>query len=360
MKKSLLKISIALLFGATLASCVEKPEETLIWNDPPTAADTLYQNPLFEPDLADPSIVRAADGWFYAYGTENNWSAGIHRIVPIIKSKNLTKWQYVADAFVERPSWKTQGGVWAPDVTFVNNKYYMYYSVSTWGDSNPGIGLAISDLPYGPFVDQGKVLDSQSSGVANSIDPFFIQTGTGRNKKSYLFWGSFQGIYGTELSADLKTPVGTKFKIAGGAFEATYIHEHNGKFYFFGSVGSCCEGADSKYHVCVAFAADIKGPYLDQMGNSILEPGREATTLISGSRDWGWVGPGHNAEIVTDDRGNDFFIYHAIDVKNPILAGGATRRPLMMDRIKWVNEWPTIEGGKPSKTLQPAPYFSKQ
>ena len=360
MKKSFLTISIIFLLAAISCSCKTEETQQLVWNDPPTAADTLYQNPLFEPDLADPTVVRAPDGWFYAYGTENDWSAGIHRIVPIIKSKNLKKWEYVTDAFATKPTWKSAGGIWAPDVTFVNSKYYMYYSFSTWGDNNAGIGLAISDLPYGPFVDQGKVFDSQSIGVANSIDPFFIQTGTGRNKKSYLFWGSFQGIYGTELSADFKSAVGTKFKIAGNAFEATYILEKNGKFYFFASSGSCCEGADSQYHVTVSVASDIKGPYLDQAGNPILTNGREGTLFLSGNRDWGWVGPGHNAEVVTDDRGNDFFIYHAIDVKNPLLPGGATRRPLMMEPIKWLNEWPSIQDGKPSTTQQVAPYFEKK
>ncbi len=359
MKKSIFILSIILLVGIVSWSCKPTEPEILIWNDTPTTADTLYQNPVFEPDLADPSIVRAADGWFYAYGTENSWSAGINRMVPIIKSKNMTKWEYVTDAFATKPTWKTSGGIWAPDVTFVNSKYYMYYSMSTWGDSNAGIGLAISDLPYGPFVDQGKVFDSKSIGVSNSIDPFFIQTGVGRNKKSYLFWGSFQGIYGTELSADFKTTVGTKFKIAGNAHEATYILERNGKFYFFGSTGSCCEGADSQYHVTVAMATDIKGPYVNQLGKGILTDGQEGTLFLSGNREWGWVGPGHNAEIMTDDRGNDFFVYHSIEVKNPLLPGGATRRPLLIDKIKWLNEWPFIEGGKPSKTKQIAPYFKK-
>lgn len=74
-------------------------EEDLYWNDPPTTADTVYQNPVFEPDLADPSVIRAADGWFYAYGTQNHWASGINRITPIVRSRNLVKWEYVADAF---------------------------------------------------------------------------------------------------------------------------------------------------------------------------------------------------------------------------------------------------------------------
>ena len=35
-----------------------------------------YHNPVFEPILADPTIVKADDGWFYAYGTQDNWGDG--------------------------------------------------------------------------------------------------------------------------------------------------------------------------------------------------------------------------------------------------------------------------------------------
>lgn len=314
-----------------------------------------YKNPVFEPDLADPTVIRASDGWFYAYGTENTWNNGVHHIVPIIKSQDLTQWQFVADAFVSRPEWKSEGGIWAPDVTFINGKYCMYYSISTWGDSNPGIGLAISEQPNGPFTDQGKVFDSQSIGVKNSIDPFFIRTGTGSSLKNFLFWGSFNGIYGIELASDFKSPVGDKFKIAGNAFEAPYIYEKEGKFYFFGSTGSCCEGADSKYKVCIAIATDIKGPYLDKTAVSILIDGQTGSAFLRGDRSTGWVGPGHNSKIVTDDAGNDYFLYHAIDLSNPYLPGGATRRPLLLDKINWVNGWPEINGGLPGNSIQISP-----
>lgn len=314
-----------------------------------------YKNPVFEPDFADPTIIKAANGWFYGYATENTWTDGVHHVVPVIKSKNLTQWEYVADAFKVRPSWKNAGGIWAPDVTVVNGQYYMFYSYSTWGDKNPGIGLAIADKPEGPFKDQGKLFDSESIGVYNSIDPFLFQTGKGANRKSYLFWGSFFGIYGIELSADLKSTVGSKFKIAGNAFEASYIKEKKGKFYFFGSVGSCCDGANSQYRVCVAVSTNVKGPYKDKNGAEIINDGTEGTLLISGNKSAGWVGPGHNSKIITDDAGNDYFLYHAIDVSNPHLAGGATRRPLMMEPLIWVNGWPEIKTGYPNINPQKSP-----
>jgi len=317
-----------------------------------------YQNPVFEPDVADPTVIRGGDGWFYAYGTENTWTDGVHHLIPVIKSKNLIQWQFVKDAFTTRPTWKSEGGIWAPDVSYVNGRYYMFYSVSTWGDSNPGIGLAISNYPAGPFIDQGKVFDSNSIGVSNSIDPFFIQTGSDTTLKSYLFWGSFNGIYGIELATNFKTTVGNKFKIAGNAFEAAYIREKDGKFYFFGSSGSCCDGVNSQYQVNVAVASDIKGPYVDKNGNAILNDGQFGSTFLSGSQSAGWVGPGHNSKIVTDDAGSDYFLYHAIDVSKPLLPGGATRRPLMMDKITWLNGWPVIPGAVPSKGLRSAPVIT--
>ena len=87
----------------------------------------------------------------------------------------MVHWQYLCDAFTRKPDWKSEGGIWAPCINYIDNKYYLYYSYSKWGDSNPGIGLAISDHPYGPFADQGKVFDAASIGVENSIDPFYMR-----------------------------------------------------------------------------------------------------------------------------------------------------------------------------------------
>ncbi|MDR1742592.1 MAG: family 43 glycosylhydrolase [Dysgonamonadaceae bacterium] len=373
MKKILLTgfcLMPALIMIIALACDSKKDDEVLIWTDPPTAADTMYQNPIFEPDLADPTFIRATDEtgnkWFYAYGTQNTWATGINRITPIVRSKNMVKWEYLGDAFTStsKPSWHN-GGIWAPQIVQNPNDglFYLYYSNSLWGDSNPGVGVAKSQHPSGPFTDLGKVLDNQSSGVGNSIDQFFITTGTGRNKHSYLFWGSFAGIWGWEINAtDMKTLIGSKFQIAGNGFEGTYIYEKDGVFWYFGSSGSCCDGPDTKYHLTVARATDIKGPYLDKNGNDIIQNGREATPFLKGDATKGWIGPGHNAEIIKDDKGRYFMLYHAVDVNKPwlISAGGATRRPLLMDEVLWdaVTGWPYIEGGVPSNTLKVAPYFA--
>ena len=328
--------------GSGLALAVLAGISFLVFNNVFQTKGPVYQNPIFEPVIADPSIVEGEDGYYYAYGTEDNWGDGMGaRVVPIVRSVDLVEWEYAGEAFTEKPAWKEEGGIWAPDVSFFNDKYYMYYSQSTWGDANPAIGVAVADSPEGPFEDKGKLFDSKEIGVNNSIDPqlFVEEDGT-----AYLFWGSWHGIWGIELSEDGLTYTGEKFQIAGTDFEAPYIVKRDDHYYFFGSMGSCCEGQWSTYRVAVGRAETLKGPYLDKDGKDIM--GTSGTLLLEGGDRF--VGPGHNA-IITDGKGDDWIIYHAIDKDTPWIGSGTTRRPLMLDKVKWEDGWPSIEGGKPGE-----------
>ena len=316
----------------------------------------LYQNPVFRPVLADPSVIRGEDGYFYAYGTEDTWDDGTAHLVPIIRSRNLTEWEFVRDAFEVKPDWKDEGWLWAPDISFheETGKYYLYYSYSTWGDPNPGIGVATADRPDGSFTDHGVLFTSESIGVANSIDPFYFRDDDGT---PYLIWGSFHGIYGIELSADGLSTVGEKFQIADNQFEAPYIVKRGDYYYFFGSVGSCCEGAFSSYHVKIGRAESIRGPYTDRDGRDLREGG--GTTILAANavpdpEGRQFVGPGHNA-VVTDDAGGDWIVYHAIDADDPTLITGATRRPMMIDPLIWEDGWPTVHLQGPGTAPQPGP-----
>ncbi|WP_339704419.1 family 43 glycosylhydrolase [Algoriphagus aquimarinus] len=314
--------------------------------------DTLnYTNPVFEPVLADPTVVQVGDE-FFAYGTEDNWGEeGGYHLVPVIKSKDLVNWEVAGNSMANKPDWKDRGGIWAPDVTQVGEQFYMYYSFSTWGDPNPGIGLAIADKPEGPFVDQGKVFDSEEIGVANSIDPFFME----KDGKKYLIWGSFHGLYLNELAADGKKPIGDKILVAGNHLEAAYVYEKEGYYYLFGSAGTCCEGANSTYKVLVGRSEHLAGPYLDQEGKNLLDS--DSGTLVVGANksENGYAGPGHNAEIITDKAGQDWLLYHGMAKKRPKLANGTNRRVLLLDKITWINDWPSIAEREPSFNSQLSP-----
>jgi arabinan endo-1,5-alpha-L-arabinosidase len=71
-----------------------------------------------------------------------------------------------------------------------------------------------------------------------------------------------------------------------------------------------------------------------------------------------WIGPGHNS-VATDATGQDWMIYHAIDANKPYFAGSWTRRPVMLDRIDWIDGWPRLRGGAgPSHSPEAAPVMS--
>ncbi|MDQ0428612.1 arabinan endo-1,5-alpha-L-arabinosidase [Planomicrobium stackebrandtii] len=324
-----------------LAGCSQEAEQP--------AETESFANPVYEPVLADPSIIQAEDGSYYAYGTEDAWGDDSEtKLVPISRSTNLIDWEFVGEAFEEKPDWKTAGDLWAPDIQFYNDQYMLFYSLSLWGDSNPGIGVAVAASPAGPFEDKGKLFTSEEIGVDNSIDPFFYV----EDEVPYLAWGSFHGIYGIELSQDGLTTVGEKFQLAGEDYEAPYIIERDGFYYFFGSKGSCCDGQDSTYHVAVGRSENFKGPYVDREGKTLLDNG--GTTILSSDEESKFAGPGHNS-VIKDEAGEDWLVYHAIEKADPVLWTGASRRPLMIDPIIWEDGWPAIEGGQPSEEEIPVP-----
>lgn len=293
----------------------------------------LYHNPVVNYSLPDPSVIKGEDGYFYLYATEDI------RNLPIHRSKNLVHWEFMGTAFTNqtRPNFVEGGGLWAPDINKVGDKYVLYYSMSVWGGEwTCGIGCATADNPRGPFKDRGKLFISSEINVQNSIDPFYIEDAG----KKYLFWGSFRGIYGIELADDgLSVKVGATLKqVAGTAYEGTYIYKKGNFYYLFASVGSCCEGVKSTYTTVVGRSESLFGPYRDKSAGGMLDNHHEI--LIH--KNSAFVGTGHNSEIVTDDAGSNWIFYHAVSTANP------EGRVLMLDRVEWEGGWPSVKTDSPS------------
>ena len=305
-----------------------------------------YSNPVINRNFPDPTVIKAADGYFYAYGTS--------RLTDIMKSDNLVDWTPVGTAFTPetRPDFEKGAGLWASDINYINGQYVLYYTLSKhMGWQTNGVGVAISGKPEGPFTDLGAILRANEIGVINSIDQFYMED----NGKKYIFWGSLNGIFGVELNDDgLSIKKGTeKFQIAGDAFEGTMIYKRGKYYYFFGSVGTCCEGVTSTYRLAVGRSESLFGPYLNDKGKSIMEIDGYTVIVSKNNR---FVGNGHCSEIVQDDEGNDWIFYHGYDAtdENP------RSRKLLLDQIKWDKKnWPYIEGGTPSLNAK-RPAFHKK
>ena len=299
------------------------------------------RQPVIDMSAPDPTVIRAEDGTFYLYATEDM------RNVPIFHSANLVDWKLVGTAFTDnsRPKWLPKGGIWAPDIQRVGGKYHLYYAKSVWGGEwDAGIGVAVSNNPAGPFVDRGYMFTSKQIGIQNCIDPFYIEDGG----KKYLFFGSFHGIYGVELTADgLHVKQGAKPREVAGTFmEATYIRRRGGYYYLFGSTGTCCEGARSTYRITIGRSKSLFGPYVDKTSQRLLD--NHYNILLD--KDDSVLGPGHNAGLITDDAGNDYMLYHGFKASDPD-AG----RVVWLSRIVWADGWPSMMMEKDSQKNETVP-----
>jgi arabinan endo-1,5-alpha-L-arabinosidase len=332
-----------------------------------------YQNPLpvqttnklTVESCADPSVIQAsdpADPAWYLYCTTDPLSgtdrdgAGrlIFHLIPIFKSLDLVNWTYVGDAFATRPAWVAgDAGLWAPEIEFFNNQYYLYYTASN--SSLPGggsaIGVATSNSPTGPWTDSGTpVVEPHAPPCCPNdrrwtFDPALITDETGQR---YMYYGSyFGGISARKLSADgLHTDPATQVQITiANRYEGGYVVKHEGYYYLFVSATDCCRGPLTGYSVFAGRAQNPLGPFVDRAGVSLLA-GRVGGTPVLSMNGNRWVGPGHNA-VVTDLAGQDWFFYHAIDRNDPYFAGevGFTKRPVLLDALDWVDGWPTVRAG---------------
>ncbi len=107
-------------------------------------AGNSYPNPGIvsgDTTVHDPSMIKTTSGIYYVFSTGPN--------IPMLSSTDRIHFSNVGPAFTELPSWaKTYNGgyddVWAPDISYHNSKYWLYYSVSTFGSQNSAIGLATS------------------------------------------------------------------------------------------------------------------------------------------------------------------------------------------------------------------------
>lgn len=272
--------------------------------------------------------------------------------IPIRRSKDLLNWKLALRPIVFiLPDWvheKVPGtnDAWAPDISYYNDKFHLYYSVSHFGENRSVIGLVTNktlepDSDDYEWVDEGLVMESTATDNYNCIDPNLILDADG---VPWLAFGSFwSGIKMRRLDFETGRPSEedtTLYSLAqrtvnNGAIEAPFIIRKGDFYYLFASFDFCCRGADSTYYVVVGRSENVTGPYVDRDGVEMLRGGGTQVTFPTER----WRGPGHNAILQEDDV--DYLVCHAYDAEQN---GAATLRiaPLVWD----ADGWPSISTEK--------------
>lgn len=298
----------------------------------------------------DPTAVATTN----AAGETVYYVAATGRGVKLLSSTDLIHWNRSGRVFKKRvPTWAARAvpgssAIWAPDLSYHDGLYYLYYSVSTFGSQRSVIGLAVNksmdpESDDYEWEDRGLVIESSPEETNfNAIDPALL---VDENGKWLLFWGSYwTGLKAIEIDPTTGKPksgaeiLPIAARPDGELVEAPYVIFHEGYYYLFVSWNGCCDGADSTYQVMVGRSRNALGPYVDAEGKPMLEGG--GTLVIESSERW--RGPGHNGILTTDE--GQWMVHHTYDMQNL-----NAQRILQIRPLKWTEEgWPEV--GEPVAT----------
>jgi arabinan endo-1,5-alpha-L-arabinosidase len=340
---TLLAILIVMLSGACQpgkAGSTTMPE--------PVTKGVMLEPEGFIQRIHDP-VIAHENNTYYVYSTGS--------FVPFICSADKVVWEFCGRVFEKNPAWTREINrdlvdIWAPDISFFDDQWHLYYAVSRFGSQNSAIGLATNvtldpESPEYEWVDQGEVLRSREGDRWNAIDPNLVLD---ENGEPWLAWGSFwEGIWMRKIdrsTGKLEERDSTVHHLANrstgpdntSAIEAPFLMARGGHWYLFVSFDQCCQGIASTYNVRVGRSDALTGPYVDRDGVPLTEGG--GTLILSAYGQW--KGPGHNGMLLEEDM--HWMVYHAYD-SNQI---GISK--LRIESISWDAEgWPSL----PSQTPKP-------
>ncbi len=321
--------------------------------------------------IHDPSSIVKCDDTYWIFGTGD----GIFSMY----SKDLIAWQTGPTPFTKTayPGWiknyvgAFEGNFWAPDIIYMNGKYYLYYSSSEWGTMTSTIGcvtnktLNPSDPEY-KWTDVGFLgIWSYQPGLAlNAIDPSLTR---GPDGKIWMVYGSFneQGIVVSEIDSISGKPKTYAGNLPGtsianswtgpqsynyGEGEGASMIYRNGYYYLFYNKGGCCAGIASTYYMVMGRSTSPKGPFLDKAGKALRITGQPSggTIVLKHDNSRGtedrYFGSGHFG--MYSENGVDYVTFHYYDPNgyypNPAVnnQGGPT---LGLAKFVWNTDgWPTI------------------
>ncbi|MEV4490538.1 family 43 glycosylhydrolase [Micromonospora coxensis] len=254
----------------------------------------------------DPTVVRRPDGTYLVAHTGDN--------IALKTSTDRVTYRNAGAVFPGGAPWTTTytGGarnLWAPDLSYRNGRYHLYYSASTFGSNRSAIFLATSTTgASGSWTNAGLVIESRTSDTFNAIDPNLTVDDQGR---WWLSFGSFwSGIKMIQIDPATGRRLGTSLHSLaayGPGIEAPVLVKRGPWYYLYVSFDRCCQGANSTYRIMVGRSTSPTGPFVDRAGRDMLSGGGTQILASHGSVH----GPGHQAILADTDGDHLFYHYYA-------------------------------------------------
>lgn len=277
-----------------------------------------YKNPVLHADYSDPDAIRVGDD-FYLVSSSFEDIPGL----PVLRSRDLVNWTIIGHALVRQPPFdvfsKPQhgNGVWAPAIRFHKGEFYIYYP-----DPDYGIYLVKAKNAAGPWSE--PVLVEGGKGLIDPC-PFWDDDGTVYLVHAYA--GSRAGIKSIavvkQLSADGAKVIDQGKLVYDGheldpTFEGPKMYKRNSYYYIFAPAG----GVSTGWQLALR-SRNVYGPYERKV---VMAQG---SSPVNGPHQGAWV---------TTQTGEDWFL-HFQDKE-------AYGRVVLLEPMKWINDWPVIGSDK--------------
>jgi arabinan endo-1,5-alpha-L-arabinosidase len=348
--KRMAGICLAFVYLVALSACGIFPTGKLSYAAESTDPLAVYSQSGATDPVLDPSIIRQGST-YYAFSTD---VAGYPQSgnLPIHCSQDKINWVDCGRVFPKgMPAWIKQRvpgvlGLWAPDISFFNGLYHLYYNGSLLHTQQTVIGLATnvtldpSDPDY-QWIDRGVVMESKPGDDFNALDPTILLDS---DNSVWMTYGSYwSGIKQRQidpatgmllLSNPTRYDLATRPGVPNDPIEGASLVHHGNYYYLFVSVDYCCEQSetDNNYKQAVGRSSSLHGPFIDEVGTPMMNGG--GTVLIEGNKTWN--APGGGTAFLDTARGESLIIFHAHDLN-------ANNTPYQwVKSLEWVNNWPQI------------------
>lgn len=297
----------------------------------------------------DPSVF-LQNGTYYLFSTDPA-KPQPGQYLPIRCSADGLDWSNCGQVFNRIPRWVQRAipgikGLWAPDISFFNGLYHLYYVGSRLHTQSSVIGMATNttldptDEAY-KWVDRGEVLASHPGDDFNALDPNILVDTDGR---IWLTYGSYwTGIKQREINSAsgmllasnaVRYELAARPAISGHPIEGASLVHHGSYYYLFLSVDHCCESklSEDNYKQMVGRATSVNGPFFDAQGAALLQGG--GSILLEGNSRW--AAPGGGTVFLDSKSGDSLLVFHAFNMNDDASAC------LWVKNVNWQNGWPVL------------------
>ena len=310
---------------------------------------TTYLNPVFPQTFADPFVLKhRGQYWAYCTGLQADGNA-----FGVLWSHDLVQWQRAGSAMAPLPG--AHPCYWAPEVTYDNGRFFLYYSVGN--EETMHIRVAVAGKPGGPFIDSGRQLTGEPFAIDPHVfidddgrrflfyatdfyDHSHVGTGTVRDwlVDSYTLAGEPQPVSRARFDWQVYDAQRTeKGGVRWHTVEGPFVLKHKGKYYQMFSGGNW---QNPSYGVGYALAkeVDTREEWEQVCDGERVPPILQTVPDIV-------KGPGHNSVVRGPDNMQQYCVYHR-------WANGDGRQ-MAIDALDWAGERMLVMG--PSHTAQRAP-----